>query len=215
MLKSGLAFYMMTELDEIKLKVVILGEPGTGKTTLMNRYCKGTYCSFVETGIGSDCVKKKIEIDGTKVIVEVWDTLGQEIFQAVNQLLYRGTHCCVLAYDVRSMMSFKAISYWRDTLETRGYPVDGKTCPFVVVGNMIDVDVQKHEVSRDAAEEWCKAKKFPLFECSAKSNDNVNTAFATVIKLALQEQRRVSQYNVKQEKLRLERENAKTKSGWC
>lgn len=121
-------------------------------------------------------------------VVQLWDTAGQERFQSLGVAFYRGADCCVLVYDVNSSKSFETLDSWRDEFLIQASPHDPENFPFVVLGNKIDVEENKRQVSQKRAMTWCQAKgNIPYYETSAKEAINVEQAFQTVAKNALQQ----------------------------
>jgi Ras-related protein Rab-7A len=84
------------------LKIVILGDSGVGKTTLLHQYLNGRIQAKSKPTIGADFSKKEIMIDNTVVTLQIWDTAGQEKFQSLGYAFYRGADCCALCYDITS-----------------------------------------------------------------------------------------------------------------
>ena len=82
------------------LKIVILGDSGVGKTTLLQQYLNGKVTGQSKPTIGADFSKKEILIDNTVVTLQIWDTAGQEKFQSLGYAFYRGADCCALTYDM-------------------------------------------------------------------------------------------------------------------
>ena len=79
---------------------------------------------------------------------QLWDTAGQERFQSLGVAFYRGADCCVLVYDVNSSKSFETLDSWRDEFLIQASPHDPENFPFVVLGNKIDMEENKRQVSR-------------------------------------------------------------------
>jgi Ras-related protein Rab-7A len=79
--------------------------------------------------------------------MQLWDTAGQERFQSLGVAFYRGADCCVLVYDVNSAKSFETLDSWRDEFLIQASPHDPENFPFVVLGNKIDVEEGKRQVS--------------------------------------------------------------------
>lgn len=138
---------------------------------------------------------------------QLWDTAGQERFQSLGVAFYRGADCCVLVYDVNSSKSFETLDSWRDEFLIQASPHDPENFPFVVLGNKIDVEESKRQVrccyvtqsikwahcsgqvTQKRAMTWCQSKgNIPYFETSAKEAINVEQAFQTVAKNALQQE---------------------------
>ena len=124
---------------------------------------------------------------------------------------YRGADCCVLVYDVNSAKSFETLDSWRDEFLIQASPHDPENFPFVVLGNKIDMEESKRQVrvprcgcpsfhfivrtlgdlqvTQKRAMTWCQSKgNIPYFETSAKEAINVEQAFQTVAKNALQQE---------------------------
>uniref|UniRef100_A0A0D9YE28 CCHC-type domain-containing protein n=1 Tax=Oryza glumipatula TaxID=40148 RepID=A0A0D9YE28_9ORYZ len=141
--------------------------------------------------IGADFVTKEVLIEDRLVTLQIWDTAGQERFQSLGVAFYRGADCCVLVYDVNSNRSFDTLNTWHDEFLNQASPSDPKTFPFILLGNKIDVDGGKSRVvSEKKAMEWCSSKgNIPYFETSAKEDRNVDSAFLSVAKLALEHER--------------------------
>ncbi|KAL9317711.1 hypothetical protein ACSQ67_014228 [Phaseolus vulgaris] len=107
------------------LKVIVLGDSGVGKTSLMNQYVHKKFSQQYKATIGADFVTKELQIDDRLVTLQVgfvsysngisiWDTAGQERFQSLGVAFYRGADCCVLAYDVNVMKSFDTLDNWHE-----------------------------------------------------------------------------------------------------
>ncbi|EXB37795.1 Ras-related protein Rab7 [Morus notabilis] len=96
------------------LKVIVLGDSGVGKTSLMNRYVHKRFSQQYKATIGADFVTKELQIDDRLVTLQIWDTAGQERFQSLGVAFYRGADCCVLVYDVNVMRSFDTLDTWHE-----------------------------------------------------------------------------------------------------
>ena len=162
------------------LKVIILGDSGVGKTSLMNQYVNKKFSNQYKATIGADFLTKEVQF-------EIWDTAGQERFQSLGVAFYRGADCCVLVYDVNSMKSFDNLNNWREEFLIQASPSDPDNFPFVLLGNKVDVDSgNSRVVSEKKAKAWCASKgNIPYFETSAKDGTNVEEAFQCIVKNAL------------------------------
>merc|ERR1719420_1042807 len=119
--------------------------------------------------------------------MQIWDTAGQERFQSLGVAFYRGADCCVLVFDVNVAKTFENLDSWRDEFLIQAGPRDPDNFPFVVLGNKVDLD--SRVVSQKRALAWCQAKgNIPYFETSAKAAINVEQAFQTIAKNALQQE---------------------------
>lgn len=170
------------------LKVIVLGDTGVGKTSLMQQFISGKFSQQYKATIGADFHPKDMVVDDKPVTLQVWDTAGQERFQSLGVAFYRGADCCVLVYDVTSAQSFENLRHWRDEFLVQANVRDPDSFPFVVLGNKIDVDERRRAVSAKRAQAFCASLgpvPVPYFETSAKEAVNVAQAFDAVARCAL------------------------------
>lgn len=184
----------MASRKKVLLKVIILGDSGVGKTSLMNQYVNKRFTNQYKATIGADFLTKEVMVDDRLVTMQIWDTAGQERFQSLGVAFYRGADCCVLVYDVTQTNTFKALDEWRDEFLIQASPRDSENFPFVVIGNKIDLD--SRSVSTKRAQNWCHSKgDVPYFETSAKEALNVEQAFQAVAKNALAQENEMDVMN--------------------
>jgi len=171
-------------------KIIIVGDSGVGKTSLMNRYVSSKFTSHYKATIGADFMPKEVVVDDMSVTLQIWDTAGQERFQSLGNAFYRGSDACVLVYDVTNPESFSRLfSLWRPEFVKRAGLTRPDDFPFIVMGNKCDVEADKITVPEARAKEVCAEHGVPHFRVSAKEGRNVDQAFLTVVKAALKRPR--------------------------
>lgn len=176
----------MASRKKVLLKVIILGDSGVGKTSLMNQYVNKKFSASYKATIGADFLTKEVMVDDRRVTMQLWDTAGQERFQSLGVAFYRGADCCVLVYDVNNAKSFDMLDSWRDEFLIQASPNFPESFPFVVLGNKIDVEESKRAISQKRAMAFCQSKgNIPYFETSAKEAINVEQAFEVIARNAL------------------------------
>ncbi|XP_046558682.1 ras-related protein Rab-9A-like [Haliotis rubra] len=162
------------------LKVVLLGDGGVGKSSLMNRFVSNKFDSQSFHTIGVEFLNKDVEVNGENYTMQIWDTAGQERFKSLRTPFYRGADCCLLTYAVDDLQSFKNLSMWKKEFLYYADIQDGNCFPFVVLGNK--VDVEKRIVSDEEAITWCGHNgSIPYYETSAKDATNVDKAFKAAV----------------------------------
>ncbi|XP_017778920.1 PREDICTED: ras-related protein Rab-7a [Nicrophorus vespilloides] len=177
----------MASNKKILLKVVILGDSGVGKTSLMNQYITKKFSNQYKATIGADFLTKELIVDDRAVTMQIWDTAGQERFQSLGVAFYRGADCCVLVFDVTAPNTFKSLDSWRDEFLIQASPREPENFPFVLLGNK--VDLEPRGISTKRAQQWCQSKNnIPYFETSAKEALNVEQAFQCIARNALSQQ---------------------------
>ena len=175
------------------LKVVVIGDPGVGKTCLMQRYMNGTYSSEYRTTVGADFLSTKITVNETTYNLQVWDTAGQEKFQAIGSAFYRGADCCIVVFDVTNGKSFSTLGTWMNEFSVQGEVNDPATFPFVIIGNKIDK--AERAIETEQGQQYAASKNLGYFETSAKENQGITEAFDFITKQAVARNSKTAESN--------------------
>lgn len=162
---------MREEELEIAIKVVIVGNGAVGKSSMIQRYCKGTFTKDYKKTIGVDFLERQIVLDGEEVRLMLWDTAGQEEFDAITKSYYRGAQACVLAFSTTDRDSFEAAHSWKMKVEDECGEI-----PTVLVQNKIDL-VDQSVVDPEEADLLARALGCRLLRTSVKEDINVNAVF--------------------------------------
>ncbi|TBU49606.1 P-loop containing nucleoside triphosphate hydrolase protein [Dichomitus squalens] len=121
---SRLDPYRKARYDQgVDAKIVIMGNTGVGKTSLLHRYTQGKFDPKNTTSTtGAFFVTKKVTVDGTKVRLQLWDTAGQERFRSMAPMYYRGANAALLLYDITNASSFEDVRGWLEELKKNCSP---------------------------------------------------------------------------------------------
>ncbi|KAK0179426.1 hypothetical protein PV327_005179 [Microctonus hyperodae] len=157
---------MAREYDHL-FKLLIIGDSGVGKSSLLLRFADNTFNGSYITTIGVDFKIRTVEVDGERVKLQIWDTAGQERFRTITSTYYRGTHGVIVVYDVTSGDSFANVKRWLHEIEHNCDIVNR-----VLVGNKNDAPNHKVVLTEDA-QRFANQMGIQLFETSAKDNINV------------------------------------------
>lgn len=163
------------------LKVVLLGDGGVGKSSLMNRFVSGKFDSQSFHTIGVEFLNKDVSVEGQSYTLQIWDTAGQERFKSLRTPFYRGSDLCLLVYAVDDVESFKNLAMWRKEFLYYADVREKDNFPFILLGNKIDVN--ERAVSQEEAHRFCREiGGIPYYETSAKDSTNVDVAFNAAVK---------------------------------
>ncbi|CAI5445486.1 unnamed protein product [Caenorhabditis angaria] len=160
-------------------KLLIIGDSGVGKSSLLLRFADNTFSENYITTIGVDFKIRTMDIDGQRVKLQIWDTAGQERFRTITSTYYRGTHGVVVVYDVTNGESFGNVKRWLQEIE--------KNCDSVhkvLVGNKCE-DNERRVVLESDARNYADSMNIKLFETSAKEDRNVEPMFSCITRLVL------------------------------
>ncbi|XP_064492337.1 ras-related protein Rab-18 isoform X2 [Pseudopipra pipra] len=145
------------------LKILIIGESGVGKSSLLLRFTDDTFDPELAATIGVDFKVKTISVDGNKAKLAIWDTAGQERFRTLTPSYYRGAQGVILVYDVTRRDTFVKLDNWLNELETYCTRND---IVKMLVGNKIDKrQVQKHAMEYSVPLKNLLKKSFKLLDC--------------------------------------------------
>jgi len=100
-------------------KVVILGEPGVGKTSIISRYVTNQFFPVVISTTGASYSTKLLKIDNdNKIKFQIWDTAGQERFRSLAKIFYQNAVAVILVYDITVRETFEQLKeYWIKEIE--------------------------------------------------------------------------------------------------
>jgi len=167
------------EYDHV-FKLVVVGDQGVGKSSLLLNFLDGSFDRGQATTIGVDLKIKTIRLHGKTIKLQIWDTAGQERFRNIIPSYYRGAHGCIVVYDTTDADSFDKVRQWLHEIERQADASVSK----LIVGNKCDLTSQR-AVPVETAEEFASSLSIQLLETSAKNATNVEAAFiamATLIK---------------------------------
>lgn len=211
-LKKVLDHFLMTRRSSsLDLKVVILGSAFVGKTSLINRYCNGTFQDETLSTIGAGFFTHTLNLDGTEVTMMLWDTAGEERFRSVAPSLLRGANGLVLVFDVTSVESFKSIDIYMDMFLDTCSVNPNTTMPVLLLGNK--TDLAQFCVTEQMIEDWKKKNRVAFYyPVSAKTGSNVSEAFETFVKELVSPAADIDNQPIQ---IVINTETTKTKKGCC
>lgn len=159
------------------VKVVIAGDAGVGKTSLIRRYCTETFEESQSAIGGVDFQMKIVDVDGKSIKFSIWDIAGQEQFGAFRDTFYRGAKAIALVYDLTRPVTMENLPRWHAEVS--------RICPtaqLVIAGNKSDLERRS---SREQVEEWAQSMNLHYVETSALTGANVGELFIALARLAL------------------------------
>ena len=167
--------YLVVRPGSYVAKLVMVGDEGVGKTSLVQRFVENTFTTDYKPTIGVSIMTKTVKLTGqeTQIQFSISDLAGQEQFARVRRSYFRGAHASFIVYDVTSRASFEAVKPWyKETLDYAG-----RSTIVIIIGNKADLTDQR-EVKTEEALELVRNMDCTYVETSAKTGENVAAAFS-------------------------------------
>ena len=163
---------MSEDRCEHLVKILMIGESAVGKSCLIQRFTKNEFSMHHTSTIAIDFKMKVIDIDGTKIKMQIWDTAGQERFNTLTSGFFKGSDGIVLTYSLTDEKSFQCVNKWMDQIQKLA-PADVKV---LLIGNKSDLE-EERKVTREEGEAMAEKHKVKFYEASAKTGENIQELF--------------------------------------
>ena len=155
----------------INFKVIIIGDSGVGKSSILKRAVKNTFDQGYQATIGFEFLLMHFKVNDLKIKLQIWDTCGQEMYRSLVQGFYHNSSLAIIVYDINVKESFQNADIWLKDLKQH----TEQELPVFLVGNKYDLE---KNVPTNEANNFYKNNNLSYFaECSAKSGYNVQEIF--------------------------------------
>lgn len=176
--------------SETCIKLILLGDAGTGKTSLALRFALNEFRPYLEATIGASFFEKSIILEEETddedlptnqkrrhVIFKIWDTAGQEKYRALAPMYYRGAAAAIIVFDISRFSSFQLLKEWVEELKEKGPP----DIVIVICGNKLDLEASgDRQVSKQDASDYATKIGAGYVETSARDDTHVTELFEQV-----------------------------------
>ncbi len=199
--------------EEYKLKVVVVGDSGVGKTNLIKRFASDTFSYDSKATVGVEFISKSYIINKKVFKIEIWDTAGQERYKAITSAYYKGAKGCLIVYDTTSQLTFNNIDKWMSEIREKALT----NIKVMIVGNKIDLK-DKRIVPIEEAMKKSQELQAPIMETSAYDATNVKEAFYDLIREMYKEVKKnldIVEESENNEGIQLETNQEEKKKGCC
>mmetsp|Transcript_34280 Transcript_34280/g.85815 ORF Transcript_34280/g.85815 Transcript_34280/m.85815 type:complete len:230 (+) Transcript_34280:336-1025(+) len=156
-----------------RVKLVLLGDTGVGKSCIVQRYVRGAFDPSSKVTVGAAFMAHSVPLpDGSTVKFEIWDTAGQERYMSLAPLYYRGASAAAIVYDITVQESFEKAKYWVKELQKNS---TGEII-IILVGNKSDLEAHR-QVQTEDAQAYADSQGMLFLEASAKTADKIPELF--------------------------------------
>ena len=147
------------------IKVILVGDSGTGKTNLITVAVGMEFNSNSLTTTSCSYIQKKIIKDGKEYKLNLWDTIGQEKYRSLTKIFLKNSKIVIFVYDITKRETFESLSFWKKLIDE----ILDRTPIFGVVANKNDLYFDE-KVREEEGEEYAKSIGAKFILTSAKTN---------------------------------------------
>ncbi len=157
------------------LKIVIVGNSGTGKTSFCNRWMKDKFIDDYKATIMSDFSYKIYEFKGNYYKVQFWDIAGQDKNIYTSKVFTKGAHGCLIMCDITNPETLQKALLWKKSIDENTKFIDGDSIPIILVQNKIDLVSDDEVKKEDEISKFTEDNHFTkFFRTSCKKEININ-----------------------------------------
>ncbi|XWV26615.1 Rab family GTPase [Tupanvirus soda lake] len=169
-------------MDRSGNKIVLIGDSGVGKSSLVYWFMYGKSTPMICPTIGAAFCTKEIIYQGNKVKFNIWDTAGQERFRSLVKMYYKGTCGCVCVFDITNKSSFLSLDYWINDYAEHCTDENNK---IIIVANKCDHDKSKWCVDEEEIKKIANKYNCDYVLTSCINGQGVNQVFYKLADLIL------------------------------
>uniref|UniRef100_A0AAV1VJM3 Uncharacterized protein n=1 Tax=Peronospora matthiolae TaxID=2874970 RepID=A0AAV1VJM3_9STRA len=158
-----------------EVKVVLLGDTGVGKSSLVLRFVTNNFRPYSESTIGASFMSKMIVVNDAPIKYQIWDTAGQEKYHSLAPMYYRGAAAAIVVYDITRKQSLTTLKNWVKELKQLG----PDNIVIAIAGNKSDLE-ERREVPASQARVYAEEIGALFIETSAKEDTNVSDLFIQI-----------------------------------
>ena len=160
----------MSEKLKKKIKIILVGDSGVGKTTIIKQYISKMFCKTTLSTIGSEYNIKEIEINNEKIILQIWDTPGQVRLRTMTKNFIQNSDIAIIVCDITNKESFDNLNEWFNTFNNT---IDINNIIIGIAANKSDL-FEKEEVDLKDIYDYGKSINAKVFSTSAKEFSSID-----------------------------------------
>ncbi|KAJ8280430.1 hypothetical protein GJAV_G00054470 [Gymnothorax javanicus] len=188
---------MQNDKKEHLYKILVIGDLGVGKTSIIKRYAHQNFSSNYRATIGVDFALKVLNWHSKTIRLQLWDIAGQERFGNMTRVYYREAMGVFIVFDVTRPSTFEAVTKWKEDLDSKLTLSNGKNIAAVLLANKCDQGRDVLMNNGIEMDQFCKENGFVgWFETSAKENINIDEAADCLVKHVIANEKDILQSKI-------------------
>ena len=166
-----------------ELKIIVVGNSGTGKTSFVNKWIKGTFDENYKATIVSELSYKIFDYKDKSYKIQLWDLAGMDQNICITKIFSKDSHGCIVLSDITDKSTLEISKKWKNTVDETARFLDGTNIPSILIRNKIDLlENEDNNDDEEEMKEFCEKNKFlRCFKTSAKTGTNIDEAMNFLI----------------------------------
>jgi small GTP-binding protein len=160
--------------SDTEYKIVMMGDGGVGKTSIVEKLHSGNFSQRVTPTIGAAYVRSVIELSDRSITLSIWDTAGQEKFQSLVPLYLRNAHGVIFVFDVSAQNSLREL----DSIYTAVQDQICRDMQVILCANKMDL--VKPTLDLSELKSWGSQRRMALVRTSARTGEGITELFSQV-----------------------------------
>ena len=172
------------EDKEIKseLKIIVIGNSNTGKTSFVNKWTKGTFSDLYKATIVSEFSYKVFQYKDKYYRIQLWDLAGQDKNTHITKIFSKNSHGCLVLCDISNKETLNDTLKWKESVDESTRFIDGDILPSVLVQNKIDLVDEETLKDEEEIKKFAEDNKFiGYFRTSVKMGVGVDECMEFLI----------------------------------
>ena len=178
-----------------ELKIIVVGNSGTGKTSFVNKWIKGTFDENYKATIVSEFSYKIFDYKDKSYKIQLWDLAGMDQNICITKIFSKDSHGCIVVSDINDKSTLDISIKWKNTVDETARFLDGTNIPSILIRNKIDLlENEDNNDDEEQMKEFCEKNKFlRCFKTSAKTGTNIDEAMNFLISTIIDKKEKLVQ----------------------
>ena len=178
-----------------ELKVIVVGNSGTGKTSFVNKWIKNTFDENYKATIVSEFSYKIYDYKDKSYKIQLWDLAGMDQNICITKIFSKDSHGCVVLSDITDKKTLDICVKWKNTVDETTRFLDGSNIPSILIRNKVDLlENEDNSDDEESIKEFCEKNAFlECFKTSAKTGMNIDESMNFLISTIIDKMESLSQ----------------------
>ena len=166
-----------------ELKIIVVGNSGTGKTSFVNKWIKDTFDENYKATIVSEFSYKIFDYKNKSYKIQLWDLAGMDQNICITKIFSKDSHGCIVLSDITDPKTLEECVKWKNTVDETTKFLDQTNLPSILIRNKIDLlENDDNNDDEEKIKEFCDSHSFlRCFKTSAKTGTNIDEAMNFLI----------------------------------